>query len=103
MMCTLIMKDIPLFWPRFFSYAATHQRIPRYYQEAALLYAFLERQYDPEKLPIDDDVKQRFQRFQAATSRSNRYTEEQLATMLRPEFGDTFWYFYFLVRNVQTN
>ena len=72
-------------------------------EKAALLYAFLERQYDPEKLPIDDDVKQRFQRFQAATSRSNRYTEEQLATMLRPEFGDTFWYFYFLVRNVQTN
>lgn len=103
MMCTLIMKDIQLFWPRFFSYAATHQRIPRYYQEAAVLYAFLERQYDPELLPIDDDVKQRFTRFQAATATSRQYTEEQLAIMLQPEFGDTFWYFYFLVRNVQTN
>lgn len=103
MMCTLVMKDIPLFWPRFFSYAASHQRIPRYYQEAAVLYAFLEHQFDPDKLPIDDEVKQRFRRFQAATATSNRYTEEQLATMLRPEFGDTFWYFYFLVRNVQTN
>ncbi|MGI6218313.1 MAG: DUF6057 family protein [Bacteroidaceae bacterium] len=103
MMCTLIMKDIPRFWPRFFSYAATHQSIPRYYQEAAMLYAFLERQYDPNQLPIDDEIKQRFARFQQATAQSNRYTEEQLKTMLRPEFGDTFWYFYFLVRNVQTN
>lgn len=103
MMCTLVMKDIPLFWPRFFGYISTHQRVPVHYQEAALLYAYLERQVDASKLPIDDEVRQRFARFIQMPQRYQGMTEEQMKPYYYAEFGDTFWYFYFLVRDVRTN
>ncbi len=103
MVCTLVMKDIPLFWPRFFSYIQTHQRIPVHYQEAAMLYCYLERQYDPNTLPIDDEVKQRFQSFQDLIAQHNGQSEESLKPLFQSQFGDTFWFFYFFVRNVKSN
>lgn len=38
------MKDIDIFWPRFFQYATLHngKPMPRHYQEAAYLYGHLE-------------------------------------------------------------
>lgn len=103
MMCTLIMKDIPLFWPRFFSYAQTHQRIPVHYQEAAALYCYLEREYDPATLPIDDEVKMRLQAFQNLIAQNPGRSEESLKPLFKSQFGDTFWFFYFFVRNVKSN
>lgn len=103
MMCTLIMKNIPLFWPRFFSYIQTHQRIPVHYQEAAVLYCYLERQYDPETLPIDDDVKQRFQAFQNLIVQNQGRPEDSLEPLFKSRYGDTFWYSYFFMRNIKSN
>ncbi len=103
MMCTLIMKDIPLFWPRFFSYIQTHQRVPVHYQEAAVLYCYLEKEFDAETLPVDEHIKSRFQAFQDLIARNPGRSEESLRPLFKSQFGDTFWYFYFFIRNVKSN
>ena len=110
MMFTLINKNIPMFWPRFFSYIDTHERIPIHYQEAAALYYSLEPPHNDmgivaplEAIPLDDAVRERFARFQQKANQNSHRTEEEMKAILRPEFGDTFYYFYFLIRDVQTN
>ena len=33
---------------------------------------------------------------------AQKYTEPQMADAMRAQFGDTFWFFYFLVRDVKS-
>lgn len=118
--CSLIMKDIDLFWPRFLQYLNMHQkeegfRVPTHYQEAAYLYSMLEPQRPSElwpgmtnaealpRLPFDESVKQSYQQFMDFNTQCGSMSEEQKKSAFRPQFGDTFYYFYFLVRNQKTN
>lgn len=120
LICALIMKDIELFWPRFHQYINMHQkeegfRVPRYYQEAAYLYSMLEPQRPSElwpgltnadaakRIPFDAQVKQTYEQFMNFNNQCGSMSEEQKAIAFRPQFGDTFYYFYFLVRNQKTN
>ena len=98
------MKDIQLFWPRFNHYARLHkgQHMPKHYQEAAILYGNLEHGVDISHMPFDDDVRQSYNEFMNLTRRYGNLPESQLAEMFRPQFGNTFYYFYFLVNNVPT-
>ncbi|MCD8317332.1 MAG: DUF6057 family protein [Paraprevotella sp.] len=104
LIAALQMKDIALFWPRFFQYAALHkgQHMPRHYQEAAYLYGHLENKVDISRMPFDDEVKDTYQRFMDFTRQCGGMTEEQMAEAFRPQFGNTFYYFYFLVNGLQT-
>ena len=106
----LLMKDIDLFWPRFMQYATIHSkepnfRMPRYYQEAAYLYGHLENKVDISQMPFDQSVKDSYQRFMDFNGLPNiaPLSEEQKAKEFKPQFGNTFYYFYFLVRNQKTN
>ncbi len=120
LICSLIMKDINLFWPRFLQYVNMHQkeenfRVPTHYQEAAYLYSMLEpnrpSQMWPgltnaqaaEKIPFDQQVKQRYTDFMNFNTQCGSMSEEQKKHAFFPRFGDTFYYFYFLVRNQKTN
>lgn len=107
LMCAMIMKDIDLFWPRFFRFAEINgdKPMPRYYQEAAYLYGNLEpHKVDISKMPFDDSVKDRYMQFLQFNQQCGpSMTEEAKARVFKPQFGDTFYYFYFLVRNVKTN
>ena len=102
LMCSLITKQLDGFWPRFMALLPTWKEgIPRHYQEAALMVAQLQGGVDTAALPISDDVRQRFERLVEASARlgdnsSNAYS-------LRPEFGDTYWYYYFFVEGMKTN
>lgn len=104
---TLVDKNIQLFWPRFFNYAMLHKGVPMpiHYQEAAYLYGNLEHEVDIKGMPFDQEkVVQRFGAFQQMTNQlvAQKYTEKQMADAMRAQFGDTFWYFYFLVRDVKS-
>lgn len=106
----LLMKDIQLFWPRLFEYASKHAsdpnfHMPRYYQEAAYLYGHLENEVDISKMPFDQRVKDTYDRFMAFNSQPNiiGLSESEKAKAFKPLFGDTFYYFYFLVRGQKTN
>ncbi|WP_302310127.1 DUF6057 family protein [Paraprevotella clara] len=104
LIAALQMKDIDIFWPRFFQYATLHngKPMPRHYQEAAYLYGHLENKVDISHMPFDQEVKDSYQRFMEFTQQCAGMTEAQMAEAFRPQFGNTFYYFYFLVNGLQT-
>lgn len=97
----LWMKDIPVFWARFNTYANMHQgqHMPRHYQEAAYLYGHLEHNVDISRMPFDPEVVQTYNEFMELAQRCAGMTEEQMKPVFYPKFGNTFYYDYFLVRN----
>ncbi len=120
LICAMLMKDINLFWPRFKQYIAMHVtdegfRVPIHYQEAAYLYTMLEPQKQSELwpqltniealqyIPFDDSVRQSYENFMNFNARCGSMNDEQKAKAFFPQYGNTFYYFYFLVRNLKTN
>lgn len=98
----LITKNLTGFWPRFMALLPTWQgRIPTHYQEAALMVAQLQGGAPVPDLPIDPTIQQRFQRLIAASARMGDNAANAVA--LRPEFGNTYWYYYFFVEGLKTN
>lgn len=103
----LVSKDIDRFWKRFFQYATLHikEPMPIHYQEAAFLYGNLEKTVDISKMPFDRDrILGRFANFQRASQMYARegMSVEQMGEAMRPEFGDTFWWFYFFCKGVKS-
>lgn len=105
LLCSLIMKDIDLFWPRFMKFATLHPdlHMPLHYQEAAYLYGHLENKVDISHMPFDQNVRDTYDRFMKFNEQCGPMSEEQKAIAFYPQFGNTFYYFYFLVRNQKTN
>lgn len=107
LMCALTLKDIPTFWNCFFRYANSHKadRMPTHYQEAALLYGNLEKNVDISKMPFDKTVKMRFQdfmRFAQKHAVENVERDPEAKKIFYERFGNTFWYFYFFIRDVKS-
>ncbi len=107
LMCALTLKDIPTFWNCFFRYANSHttSRMPTHYQEAALLYGNLEKTVDISKMPFDKAVKMRFQdfmRFAQKHAVENVERDPEAKKLFYDRFGNTFWYFYFFIRDVKS-
>ena len=103
LLSALWKKDIALFWPRFFNYATLHkgEPMPKHYQEAAYLYGHLENQIDISQMPFDEDVVQNYNEFMEQAQRCQGMTEEQMKPLFYPRFGHTFYYEYFLIRNLK--
>ena len=101
--CNLILKNIERFWPRFFLYAKTHDRLPVHYQEAALLYAYLERKVDVSPFRIDPSVHSRFTELIRMSETYGDRPEEFTRAVMKRSFGNTFWYYYFFVKDLKTN
>ncbi|MGX8697532.1 MAG: DUF6057 family protein, partial [Prevotella sp.] len=101
MNAALWMKDIPTFWPFFNQYARNHQgeRMPTHYQEAAYLYGHLEKNVDISRMPFDDSVKKSYDGFMKLAQRCQGMSEEKMKDVFYPQFGQTFYYEYFLIRN----
>ena len=103
----LLSKDIQKFWPRFFLYAHLHpgEPMPIHYQEAAYLYGNLEHEIDISKLPFDQErIINRYAAFhQISTSWIQRgKSSEEVAEIMKPTYGDTFWWFYFFCRGLSS-
>lgn len=102
---TMLSKEIDLFWPKFLLYAELHQgeEIPIHYQEAAYLYTILDNKQT--KMPFDQEkVVNRYEMFAQSTRTmlNQGMTEEQIAAATKDIYGDTFWWFYFFVTNIET-
>ena len=104
LLCAMLTRDIPTFWPRFFDYVQTHAQsgIPRHYQEAAFLYGQLEKTVDTSQMPFDPEVRQTYEDFMRFNDQCGAMTLEQKKAAFRPRFGHTFYYYYFLVRGLKT-
>ena len=106
LMHALIRKDTQLFWNTLIPYLSTHKtfRIPTHYQEAIMLYGNIDRRADISKFKFDASIQQRFREFMKLTSKYKGMTEEQMAPYFKEAgFGDTYWYFYFFVRDIKSN
>lgn len=101
--CNLILKNIERFWPRFFHYIRVHDRIPVHYQEAALLYSYLERRVDVSRLNFDPQIVTRFRELIKLSEEFANKGEEYCKVAFAPSYGDTFWYYYFFVKGLKTH
>lgn len=104
LLAALQLKDIATFWRAFNQYALLKKDgfIPRYFQEAAFLYGNLEQKVDISRMPFDPSIPASYQAFMQAAQQYAGKSEEQLKELLRVRFGDTFYYNYFLMRNMKT-
>ena len=100
LLAALQVKDIQMFWPRFFHYANLHkgQRMPIHYQEAAYLYGKLENEIDTSHMPFDKEVVSNYDEFMAAAQQYSNMTEEQMKPLMYDRFGSTFYFEYFFTR-----
>ena len=94
-------KDIQAFWPQFFDYANLHPTIhmPKLYQEVAYLYGNLEHEVDISTMPFDKDVVESFHRFMQLAEMCAGMSEEQMRSTIYSQFGNTFYYEYFLIHD----
>ena len=86
-------------------YLETHKgqlRIPTHYQEALLLYANIDRRADISKFKIDKTIQQRFREFTKMTKKY-KGSSKDLAPYFKDGFGDTYWYYYFFIRDIKSN
>ena len=99
----LITKNLTGFWPRFMALLPTWEgHIPTHYQEAALMIAQLQGGSPLSDFSvIDSAIQQRFQRLVETSARMGDNVAN--ATVLRPEYGNTYWYYYFFVEGLKTN
>ena len=109
MMCALTLKDIPTFWQNFFRYATSHktERMPTHFQEAALLYGNLEPgKVDISKMPFDKPIEMKFKSFMECARKNamGDYAERdpEIRQKFYNQFHDTYYYFYFFIRDVKS-
>ena len=99
-------KDLRCFWAQVLQYHTLFpdQPLPRYVQEAMLLF-HEELRTGPDDLTvynIDPAIRQRYQNFIANMKQyaQNGMNVDQIGTALQPEFGDTYWWDYCVLKNI---
>ena len=102
LLAALWMKDIQMFWPRFFEYASSHpgQRMPTHYQEAAYLYGNLEHEVDISRMPFDEQVKRDYAALMDLANNATSSSEDEMRPIFYSRFGHTFYYNYFFVHDL---
>ncbi len=95
-------KDSKLFWKTLFEYLSTSddEKLPKHVQEAALLFSSLEN--ENLGIPFDKNVRDSFTAFQKYFSNSAYRSVEEAAYPFLTRFGNTYFYYYYFVRNLQT-
>lgn len=100
--CNLMQKQLDGFmlrlqggWPR-------GRHLPKHYQEAALLWSYLNHRSLPQDLHIDPDLAKRYNFFNEQASRAVSNGQGQNAELFRPAFGDTYWFYFFFVTDMKT-
>ena len=102
LVAALWMKDIDTFWRQFSRYARQHQDtpMPRIYQEAAYLYGHLENKVDISHMPFDKSVIDNYDGMMDFAQKNGIRSEDELRRLGYLRFGHTFYYEYFLMREI---
>lgn len=91
----ILFKNSELFWPRYFTYIQTHQRVPRYYQEAALFFSYFERKHDLSGQKFDPQIVEHFKQLLKTCDLNVGKSKEENKQTFALLFQDTYWYYYF--------
>jgi hypothetical protein len=104
LMWAMQTQDIPTFWSCFSNYTTTNviKRMPRYYQEAALLYGNLEKNVDISSMPFDKEVISSFNNFNNFASKNPVRDLDESRPLYYNKFGKTFYYFYYFIRGLKS-
>ncbi len=97
----LILKQLDKFLPRLKYYAQNRKRVPLHYQEAALLFDFVEKKINIEGIPIEESTRERFASFVNLNTKMQNMPEEKIKEVFGKSFGDTYWYYYFLMNDIK--
>lgn len=101
LLSSLVYKQHEAFWHHLALYAKYHQTLPVHYQEAALMFGWLQK-LDVSRLPITDEVRQRFKGMedliQAGVTENDAHNP-----MVTQKAGGTYWYYYFFVNGLKIN
>ena len=95
-------RDPNLFWARLSNYARLHihDHLPRIFQEAAYLFAYMQGRSDIGQMPIDESIKTNFRNFMTQMQRYNGTPIEQVRGAMLPAYGDTYFYEYFFLKDI---
>jgi hypothetical protein len=104
LLSALQLKDISAYWRAFFQYAnlTVGKPMPLHFQEAAYLYGHLEHDVDISGMPFDPAVVKSYEAFMQMAQRCQNMSESQMKEAFYPQFGHTFYYNYFLMRNLRS-
>ena len=102
LLATLWSRNKYQFWRRYKHYAQMHltDRLPRHYQEAAYLHSRLSKRRDLSSLPFDEDVKRSYEAFMTAWEKCRHLPIEQVRVRLAPDFGNTYYFDYFFMKDL---
>ena len=101
-LATLWTKNIRQFWYHFSDYVRLHPNgsMPRYFQEAAYLYGRLEERTDLDRMPFDKGIKDTFERFMNAAAKYDNQDVQIGREGLYPFYGETYYYDYYMMKNL---
>ena len=77
-----------------------HRPLPRIYQEAAYLFANMQQLDLVNRIPFDESVKQSYQAFMSQMSQYQGLPAGQVHRALYPQFGNTYYYEYFFLKDI---
>lgn len=107
--CAMIMRDQRCFWSQVQQWYNINpgKHFPIHVQEA-MLFGVYELKMEGINLSFVKFDQRVIDRYQAFFERINQYSsqgmnEKQIGAALRPEFGDTYMWDYYVLREVQTN
>lgn len=100
-LATLWLKDNKRFWKRLLKYAELHPKepLPVVFQEAAILFANLKANRNANEVPVNDKVKKSYKAFMKELQQFNDQTVLQAKQMLYLQYGNTYYYDYYLRNN----
>jgi hypothetical protein len=103
---TLIARNKELFWPRFMNFGILNEgkEIPLHYQEAAYMFALEDENPLLYQIPFDKTtIVDRYNAFQQMmySLHKNGKTVKEMAETMKPLYGDTYWWYYFLCRDIE--
>lgn len=100
--CNLMQKQLDGFMARLQGGWPRDRRLPKHYQEAALLWSYLNHRSLPADLQIDPELVKRYNFFNEQATRAVQNGQGQNADLFRPSFGDTYWFYFFFVNDMKT-
>lgn len=101
----MMRKDPDLFWRHLYNYSQMiKQKMPIKFQEAALFFASMPNaKYPASNFRFDSTVTQSFQMFSQRVNAlsQNHVPNKEIGRQIKPQFGNTYWWFYHFCVNVQ--
>ncbi len=96
-------RDPSLFWPRFDHYVKLNgedNMPPRIFQEAAWLFANMEGQQGLDEWVLQPGVKENFNAFMQQLQIFSRTQDPNIRQSLYQNFGNTYYFEYFFLKNI---